>query len=148
MFLKEVSLRLHLFDQKYSIRHKFCEILLPIKCYPIESILKCNLFPWCWIFSIISQVFRVTWFFRNHSNMMICSSRNICIIIRYVWCWKQLCSFIFLRTLWYITIQKFGVHIYSFYSARMHWIDQVTVICNVTKEFSHTLALRPILTVN
>jgi len=29
----------------------------------------------------------VTWSFRNHSNMMICSSRSN-------QCWKQLCSFV------------------------------------------------------
>ncbi len=46
-------------------------------------ILKSNLFLWwqSWIFSIITPVFRVTWSFRNHSNMLICSSINICIII-------------------------------------------------------------------
>ncbi len=30
-----------------------------------------------WIFSIITPVFSVTWSFRNHSNMLICCSRNI-----------------------------------------------------------------------
>jgi len=29
-----------------------------------------------WIFSIITSVFSVTWSFRNHSNMLICS-RNV-----------------------------------------------------------------------
>jgi len=33
----------------------------------------------------------VTWFFRNHSNMMIWYSRNI----SYYQCWKQLCCLIF-----------------------------------------------------
>jgi len=30
-----------------------------------------------WIFSIITPAFSVTRSFRNHSNMMICCSRNI-----------------------------------------------------------------------
>jgi len=30
-----------------------------------------------WIFSIITLFFSVTWSFRNHSDMMICFSRNI-----------------------------------------------------------------------
>ncbi len=30
-----------------------------------------------WIFSIITPVFSVTWSFGSHSNMLICSSRNI-----------------------------------------------------------------------
>ncbi len=48
-----------------------------VYCYNIkwifEYILKCNLFLnflWC-------KVFSVTWSFRNHSNMVICCSRNI-----------------------------------------------------------------------
>jgi len=43
------------------------------------------------------SVFSVTWSFRNHSNMLICSSRNISY---YYQCWNQLCCLIFLwRTL-------------------------------------------------
>ncbi len=30
-----------------------------------------------WIFSIITPVFSVTWSFRNHSDMLICCSRNM-----------------------------------------------------------------------
>jgi len=37
-------------------------------------------------------VFSVTWSFRNHSNMMICCSRNISY---YYQCWKELCCLIF-----------------------------------------------------
>ncbi len=46
-----------------------------------------------WIFSIITPVFSVTRFFRNHTNMLICCSRNIS-------CWKQLCCLIFLWKRW------------------------------------------------
>ncbi len=31
----------------------------------------------CWIFSIVTPVFSVTWSFRNQYNMLICCSRNI-----------------------------------------------------------------------
>jgi len=62
---------------------------------------KCNLFLWCqsWIFSIIIPVISVSCFFRNHSNMMICCSRNIS---DYYQCSKQLCCLIFLWKLWYL----------------------------------------------
>ncbi len=40
----------------------------------------------CWIISIITPVFSVTWSFRNHSNMLICCSRSI---YDYYQCWKQ-----------------------------------------------------------
>ncbi len=48
---------------------------------------KCNLFLWFQskIFSIITPVFSVTWSFRNHSNVLICSSRNI-----YYYCYQYL----------------------------------------------------------
>jgi len=36
--------------------------------------LKCNFIPV--IKAVITQVFSVTWPFRNHSNMMICCSRK------------------------------------------------------------------------
>ncbi len=46
----------------------------------------------CWIFSTITQVFSVTWSFRNHSNMLICCSRNISSHYQY---WKWLCCLYF-----------------------------------------------------
>ncbi len=51
-----------------------------------------------WIFSIITPVFRVTWSFRNHSNILICFSKNIS---DYYQCWNQLCCLIFLWKLWF-----------------------------------------------
>ncbi len=35
-----------------------------------------------WIFSITTPIFSVTWFFRNHSNRLICISKAFLIIIR------------------------------------------------------------------
>ncbi len=67
-------------------------------------ILKCNLF--LWLFSIITPVFRVTWSFRNYSNMLIKK------LFSYYWCFKQLCCWIFLwkpfffRILWGIECSK------------------------------------------
>ncbi len=34
-----------------------------------------------WTFSIITSLFSVTWFFRNHSNMLICCSKTFIISI-------------------------------------------------------------------
>ncbi len=34
-----------------------------------------------WIFSIITPVFRVTWSFRNNSNLLICCLKNVSIIL-------------------------------------------------------------------
>ncbi len=50
--------------------------------------------------------FSVTWSFRSHSNMLICSSRNIAY---YYSCWKQLYCliFIFLSKSWYIFVAYF-----------------------------------------
>ncbi len=70
--------KIHLLDQKYS---KNCEILLHFKIFFYVNIqyFKIYFFPLMliWIFSIITPVFSVTWFFRNHSNMLICCSRNL-----------------------------------------------------------------------
>ncbi len=41
------------------------------------NIIKCNLFLWSNLISIITPGFSVTWSFRNHTNMLICCSRNV-----------------------------------------------------------------------
>ncbi len=56
-----------------------------------------------WIFSINSPVFRVTWSFRNHPNMLIWCARNLSF---YHHCWTQLCCLIFLWKSWYIITLK------------------------------------------
>ncbi len=55
----------------------------------------CAVCMWCqsWIFSTITPVFSVTWSFINHSDMLICCSRNISY---YNQSWKQFCCIIFL----------------------------------------------------
>ncbi len=61
-----------------------------------------------WISSIITPVFSVTWFFRNHSNILICCSRNISY---YYQCWKQLCCccFFFFFLNCDTSLQKYNV---------------------------------------
>jgi len=49
--------------------------------------------------SNLTQIFSVTWSYRNHSNMMIWCSRNIFFFIK---CLKQLSCLIFLWKPWYI----------------------------------------------
>jgi len=51
---------------KFKIIVLFCNFFFLI--YPCDQ---------SWIFSTITPVFSVTWFFRNHYNMLICCSRNI-----------------------------------------------------------------------
>ncbi len=57
-----------------------------------------------WIFSIITSVFSVTWSFRNHSNMLICYSRNIIINAENSYSvtilWKP--WYIFFRIIWWL----------------------------------------------
>ncbi len=57
-----------------------------------------------WIFSIITPVFSVTWFFRNHYNILICLRNIILLLMKLInRSWKQLCCFIFLwklQTFW------------------------------------------------
>ncbi len=85
------SQRMHLFDQKYS---KNCEILLLLEI----AVFNMNI---CSLISAIKAVFSASllhslqchMIFRNHSNILICCSRNIS---DYYQCWKQLCCPIFL----------------------------------------------------
>ncbi len=44
-----------------------------------------------WIFSIITPVFSVIWYFRNNYNMLICCSRNI-IYWKLLWCFIFVCK--------------------------------------------------------
>jgi len=75
----------------------YCEILLQFK----TTVFYINIFynviyssDESWIFSIITPVFSVTWFFRNQYNMILCSiniSDN---------CWKQSFFFLWNLSLW------------------------------------------------
>ncbi len=77
----------------------YCEILLQFKITAFYWE-KSNLFLWwqSWILTAITQVFSVTWSFRNHSNLLIWCSRNI----SYYQCWKHLCCLIFSDKWWYM----------------------------------------------
>ncbi len=87
------SLRLHLFDKKYSKNSNIVKYYynLIVQYFHIEN--SCDQ---SWIFSIITPVFSVTWSFRNHSNMLI-----------YYQCWKQLCCFLFLYSLYTLILGFF-----------------------------------------
>ncbi len=71
----------------------------------------------------IFPVFSVTWFFRNHSNMLICCSRNI---VDYFWfensCAASYCSRnrdTFFNILWWKKVEKKHQHLFKieiFYS--------------------------------
>ncbi len=60
-------------------------------------------------FSVIKKLFSsslLTWSFRNHSNMLICCSRNIFV---YYWCWNSCATSYFLwktSNIWLIEISK------------------------------------------
>ncbi len=110
MFLKEVSSAhqgciylikntgktVKLWNIFYNLKELF-SVWISVKMQFIAVLKSC-------IFSIITPVFSVTWFLKNHSNMLICCSRNISDYNQY---WKQLCCPIFLWKLWYV--EMFGV---------------------------------------
>ncbi len=82
---------------KYS---KNCEIYQFNNCFLCEYMLKCNWFLWSKLnFQHHYSSLQCHMIFRNHSNMLICCSRNIS---DYYQCWKQLCCPIFLWKRWYI----------------------------------------------
>ncbi len=64
-----------------NLKQENVEILLQFK----TTIFNCNIhFFSCdqsWIFSFLTPVFSVTWSFRNHSNILICCSIKVFIII-------------------------------------------------------------------
>ncbi len=72
-------------------------------CFLFEYVLKCTVIYSCdgkaEFSAAITPVISVTWSFRNHSNMLICHSRNIS---HYYQCWKKLCCLIFLWKQLYI----------------------------------------------
>ncbi len=85
---------------KFFYAHQGCNYLIK---NTVKTVILCNIitiltltfffkniFLWwlSWIFNIITTVVSVTWSLRNHSNMLICCSRNISY---YYQCWKQLC---------------------------------------------------------
>ncbi len=83
--------------QKYSKKY---ETLLQFKITVVYVNIMCNLFLWSKLnFQHHYSSLQCHMIFRNHSNMLICCSRNIS---DYYQCWKQLCCPIFLCNLRYI----------------------------------------------
>ncbi len=93
MFFKSVSFIRLKIQKKTVILWNI--ITIKNNCFLFEYILKYYLFLWwqSWILAAITPVFSVTWFFRNHSNMLIWSPKNIYFCYQ---CWKQLCCLILL----------------------------------------------------
>ncbi len=80
------------------------------------------------IFSIIAPVFSVTWSFRNHSNMLICCSRNI---YYYYQCWKQLCCLTFLWKPQYFFCSGF------FDESKKKNSFEIKIFCNIIHVYCH-----------
>ncbi len=84
-----------LFIKKYSKNSKiFLQFKITISL--CEYIVKCNLFLWSKLnFQYHSSSLQCHMIFRNHSNMLICCSRNI---YYYYQCWKQFFCLTFVET--------------------------------------------------
>ncbi len=99
-------------------------------CFLCEYLLNCNLFMWSKLyFQHHYSSLQCHMIFRNHSNMLICCSRNIS---DYYQCWKQLCCTIFLWKLWYILF--FRIHRWIESSKEQH-LFEIEIFCNVINVF-------------
>ncbi len=95
--------------------------------------LKCNLFLWLKLnFQHHYSSLQCHMIFRNHSNMLICCSRNIS---DYYQCWKQLCCTIFLWKLWYILF--FRIHRWIESSKEQH-LFETEIFSNIINDFTVT----------
>ncbi len=103
MFIKEVSSAhqgcIYLIKNTIKTVILWNIITMYNKCFLCEYIVKCNLFLWCKAEFSSLQCHMI---FRNHSNMLICCSKNISL---YYQCWKQLCCFVFLWKMIYFIFQ-------------------------------------------
>jgi len=93
------------FSNKSLIHTKAALIWTKIQKKKIEFEIMWNTIAIIIIFknvAVITQVFSVTWSFRNHSNMLICCLRNI----SYHQCWKQSCCSIFLWKPWFFLTNR------------------------------------------
>ncbi len=89
MFLNAKNLRiifcspsLQIFEPKCSKSSNILKYFYYLKyLFLSEYILKWNLFPWSKINGQHQYPFNVTLFFRNHSNMLICCSINILLLL-------------------------------------------------------------------
>ncbi len=68
--------------------------------------------------------------FRNHSNVLICCSRNIS---DYYQCWKQLCCTIFLRTPWHILVFRI---LWWIESSKEQHLFEMEFFCNIINVFT------------
>ncbi len=122
-FLKKsilLGFRLHLFDDKYSTNSKKCEILLQYKiavfCVKYYTV-KFNLSLWSKL-NFHQSSLQCHMIFRNHSNMLICCSRNIS---GYYHCWKLL--HIFVKSMIHFIFQDFK-------NSKQQHLFEKEVFCN------------------
>ncbi len=104
------------------------KILLEFKnsCFLCKYLLKYNLFLWSKLyFQHHYSSLQCHMIFRNHSNMLICCSRNIFDYYQY---WKQLCCTIFLWKLWCILF--FRIHRWIESSKEQH-LFEIEIFCNI-----------------
>ncbi len=116
---------MRLFNVKYSKNWNIVKKNVLIKnifCYDIflDVIYFCDVR--AETFSIINPVFSVTGSFRNHSNMLVCCSRNISYFNHFK-CWKQLCCLIFV---WKLIFQDSLMKINL-------WKYKIEIFCNSIK---------------
>ncbi len=101
-------------------------IVIQNSCFLCEYVLNCNLFLWSKLnFQHHYSSLQCHMIFRNHSNMLICCSRNIS---DYYQCWKQLCCPIFLGKLWYILF--FRIHRWIESSKEQH-LFEIEIFCYI-----------------
>ncbi len=95
--------------------------------------LKCNLFLWSKLyFQHHYSSLQCHMIFRNHSNMLICCSRNIS---DYYQCWKQLCCPIFLWKPWCIL---FFTILWWIESSKEQHLFETEIFCNIINVFTVT----------
>ncbi len=105
ILLKSFAPRLHLLDQKYSVISKsvILENILTIQnnSFIFKYILKCYVFLW----SKLNFQHHYSISFRNHSDMMICCSRNIS---DYYQCWNYFFGkpLIFLTFIYFSAVKR------------------------------------------
>ncbi len=101
------SPRLHLFDDEYSKNGNIAKYYYYLKITVV--IYSCDQ---SWIFSIVTPVFSVTWYFRNNSNMLIWKHFFLLSMIKTAMLLNILVETMihFLGFIWWSEIQKNSIY--------------------------------------
>ncbi len=108
-----MNLKWKIFKSLGSVR--FSKVLCSAKTYYLQ----------CILFTVFTPVFSVTRFFRNHSNMLICCSRNI-----YHQCFKKLLN-IFVK-MWFFS------ELFDENKVQKNSIWNINIFCNILNVFNVT----------